>query len=73
MDIGDTKAEHGGFHEGAIGAGVFAGPAVGALSLYWFPQHPEASAVGVCGLLMGGFAVLTAIWWRDRARRRRSL
>ena len=73
MDIGDTKAEHGGFHEGAIGAGVFAGPAVGALSLYWFPLHPEASAVAVSGLLLMGFAALMGVWLRDRARRRRSL
>ena len=37
MDLGDTKGEHGGIHEAAIGLGNFAGPAVGAASLYFPP------------------------------------
>src|SRR5262249_17788423 len=33
MDISETKGEHGGFHEAAIGLGNFAGPAIGAAAL----------------------------------------
>jgi predicted MFS family arabinose efflux permease len=73
MDIGDTKAEHGGFHEGAIGAGVCAGPAVGALSLYWFPGHPQANAIAVTALLALGLVLLIVTWGVAATRRRRSL
>jgi len=69
MDVGDAKAEHGGLHEGAIGAGVCAGPAVGALSLYYFPEYPQANAVAVSSLLVVGFVLLAGVWRRDRRRR----
>lgn len=56
MDVGETKGEHGGFHEAAIGAGIFLGPAVGAATLYFLPGHPASGAWAVSGLLlMGGF------------------
>src|SRR4029079_11670470 len=51
MDVGETKGEHGGFHEAAIGAGACAGPAVGAAALYLFPNHPESSTWAVTALL----------------------
>jgi predicted MFS family arabinose efflux permease len=73
MDVGDAKAEHGGLHEGAIGAGVCAGPAVGALSLYLFPGYPQANAIAVSGLLVIGFAMLMAVWWRSPRRRVRPI
>jgi predicted MFS family arabinose efflux permease len=66
MDAGDTKGEHGGLHEAAIGAGVCAGTTVGASALQFFPQHPNAGAIAVSGLLVAGFCVLLAIWGKSR-------
>jgi predicted MFS family arabinose efflux permease len=66
LDLGEAKAEHGGLHEAAIGAGIFAGPAVGALSLSWFPGAPHASAVAVGALLLAGLVALMGIWTRAR-------
>jgi predicted MFS family arabinose efflux permease len=68
MDAGDTKGEHGGLHEAAIGVGICAGPAVGAAALQFFPQHPNAGAIAVSGLLGVGFCVLLAIWGKSRLR-----
>jgi predicted MFS family arabinose efflux permease len=62
MDVGDTKGEHGGLHEAAIGAGMFAGPAVGAASLQFLRTHPNAGAYAVSGLLLCGLAGL--VWLR---------
>lgn len=56
MHIGDNKAEHGGFHEAAIGIGLFTGPAVGGLALYFFPYRPDSGALAVSGLLVIGLA-----------------
>jgi MFS family permease len=66
MDVGEAKAEHGGFHEAALGAGICAGPAVGALSLQFFPHWPNASAVAVSGLLVSGLALLLTTWARAK-------
>ena len=54
MDLGDTKGEHGGFHEAAIGIGIFAGPAVGALALHFWPHAPNAAAWTVGAVLLAG-------------------
>jgi predicted MFS family arabinose efflux permease len=62
MDLGDTKGEHGGIHEAAIGLGNFAGPAVGAASLYFLPQYANSGALAVTGLLLVGLGGLLAIW-----------
>ena len=62
MDLGDTKGEHGGIHEAAIGLGNFAGPAVGAASLYLLPQYANSGAIAVSGLLLLGLGGLLAIW-----------
>jgi hypothetical protein len=62
MDLGDTKGEHGGIHEAAIGLGNFAGPAVGAASLYVLPQYANSGALAVSGLLLLGLGGLLAIW-----------
>lgn len=70
MDVGEAKAEHGGFHEAAIGAGICAGPAVGALSLQFFPRWPSASAVAVSALLIAGFAMLWTTWGRAKRKTR---
>jgi hypothetical protein len=61
MDVGETKGEHGGIHEAAIGAGNFAGPAMGALSLYLWPNQANASAFAVSGLLLVGLGGLLAL------------
>jgi predicted MFS family arabinose efflux permease len=62
MDVGkETQAEHGGLHEAFIGAGVFAGPAVGALALQFLPQHPNAGAYAVGGLLILGLGGLIGL------------
>jgi MFS family permease len=62
MDLGDTKGEHGGLHEAAIGLGNFAGPAVGAASLHFLPQYANSGAIAVSGLLLLGLGGLLAIW-----------
>lgn len=67
MDAGDTKGEHGGIHEAAIGLGNFAGPALGAASLHFLPQHANSGAFAVCALLVCGLCGLVAIRWRTKA------
>jgi predicted MFS family arabinose efflux permease len=69
MDYSDTKGEHGGLHEAAIGLGNFAGPAVGATSLYFLPRSPNSSALAVSLLLLAGLGGLCAI--RNRRANRR--
>lgn len=61
MHVGDTKAEHGGFHEAAIGAGIFGGPAIGAASLLLAPGFRQSSVVGVALVLTAGFAWLIGV------------
>jgi len=58
MDQSETKSEHGGIHEAAIGFGNFAGPAVAAGSLYFLPQFASSGVLGVCVLLVGGLGTL---------------
>jgi putative Mn2+ efflux pump MntP len=64
MDLGDTKGEHGGIHEAVIGLGNFAGPAVGAASLYFLPQYANSGAFAVSGLLLFGLGALLTVWHR---------
>jgi hypothetical protein len=66
LDVGEAKAEHGGLHEAAIGVGICAGPAVGVVSLQFFPHTPNASAVAVSAMLVVGFVTLIATWARAR-------
>jgi len=66
MDASETKGEQGGIHEAAIGLGNFAGPAVGAASLHFLPQHASSGAVAVTLVLLGGLAALGVIWRRNR-------
>lgn len=67
MDVGETKAEHGGIHEAAIGLGNFAGPAVGAASLHFLPQYAHSGAVAVSLLLLLGLGGLLVIWRTARS------
>jgi predicted MFS family arabinose efflux permease len=62
MDVGETsKGEHGGFHEAAIGIGMFAGPAVGAAALQFLSEHQDAGAFAVNALLVCGLMALVAL------------
>lgn len=61
MDVGDTKGEHGGFHEALIGVGLFAGPAVGAAALQVLPNYPTAGIWSVSALLAVGLIVLLGL------------
>jgi predicted MFS family arabinose efflux permease len=67
MDSSETKGEHGGIHEAAIGLGNFAGPAVGAASLHYTPHFTNSGAIAVSALLLVGLGALLAIW-QQRAR-----
>lgn len=67
MDISETKGEHGGIHEAAIGLGNFAGPAIGATFLHFLPGYPSSGGLAVAGLLIAGLFGLGAIW-QTRAR-----
>lgn len=62
MDAGDTKGEHGGIHEAAIGLGNCLGPAIGASAIWLAPANTNAGAWAVSGLLMLGFGGL--LWLR---------
>ena len=62
MDAGDTKGEHGGIHEAAIGLGNFAGPAVGAACQQLFPAYTNSGALAVTALLLLGLGGLLAVW-----------
>ena len=62
MDAGDTKGEHGGIHEAAIGLGNCIGPASGAATLQFLPGLAHGSAIAVSGLLLCGFGALMGIW-----------
>ncbi|HEU6449564.1 MAG TPA: MFS transporter [Verrucomicrobiae bacterium] len=66
MDAGDTKGEHGGIHEAAIGLGNCLGPAIGALSLQFLPGVPNSGAIAVSALLLCGFGGLFGIWKTSR-------
>jgi predicted MFS family arabinose efflux permease len=65
MDVGETKGEHGGIHEAAIGAGIFGGPAVGAAALALFPGFAPAGAWAVAGLLLAGGVAIAGLRWRS--------
>ncbi len=64
MDASETKSEHGGIHEAAIGVGNFLGPAVGAAAIWFAPQSATAGAWAVSGLLAAGLGGL--LWLRPR-------
>jgi hypothetical protein len=60
MDASETKSEHGGIHEAAIGVGNCLGPAAGATALWLAPQNASVGAWAVSGLLAVGLGGL--IW-----------
>ena len=67
MDVGgESQAEHGGLHEAAIGAGIFAGPAVGAAALQFLPAQSDTGVFAVSILLLCGLGGLIGlrVWKR---------
>lgn len=68
MDVGETKGEHGGWHEAAIGAGNCGGPLVGAGAMLCFPAAPAAGTRAVGVLLLAGCLAMLAIYGRYRTR-----
>ena len=64
VDVGDTKTEHSGLHEAAIGLGTFAGPLLGATTITLLPQQPGGGALAITGLLLTGLGPL--VWLRLR-------
>jgi MFS family permease len=70
MDVGETKGVHGGIHEAAIGAGIFGGPAIGALGLFLFPATATAGVWAVGGLLVVGLSAILRVQQRARKGRR---
>lgn len=66
MDVGETKGEHGGFHEAALGSGLFVGPLLGAGALHLFPAHPASAAWAVSGLLALGAVALCGLHERGK-------
>ncbi len=68
MDVGETKGEHGGLHESAIGVGIFTGPAIGAVSLRFFPESPNMNAFATAVLLGAGLVSLLIMRYRGRNR-----
>ena len=67
MDLGETKGEHGGIHEAAIGLGNCAGPALGAATLLFLPQYANSGAIAVSLLLLAGLGGLGLLWRRGRS------
>jgi MFS family permease len=64
MDVGEAKGDHGGLHEGAIGAGLFAGPAIAFAALHLWPDDPDAGIKAVAALLAVGFLWLIYLRFR---------
>jgi predicted MFS family arabinose efflux permease len=58
MDVGETKGEHGGLHEAAIGAGICGGPLLGAVTMTLSPGNPNVGVWAVTSLLGVGLAAL---------------
>jgi hypothetical protein len=67
MDAGESKGKRGGFHEAAIGLGIFIGPMAGVGAMRLFPNHPNADTWGIALLLLVGLAIFCAIQVRGRA------
>jgi predicted MFS family arabinose efflux permease len=70
MDVGETKGEHGGFHEALIGVGLCGGPAIGTIALRVFPGIPHVGILGVSACLLAGLLI---ILWAGGKLARKSL
>jgi len=56
MNVEENQGANAGLHEAMIGAGLFAGPACGAVTLYLIPAATGIGAWSVGGLLCIGFS-----------------
>ena len=56
MNVEENQGANAGLHEAMIGAGLFAGPAIGAAALYLVPAAAGMGAWSVGGLLCLGFS-----------------
>jgi MFS family permease len=70
MHVGENKGEHGGVHEAVIGLGIFAGPAMGAASLQFFPDRAQSSVIGVAIVLVIGLVALLRVRGQRRIKAR---
>ncbi len=64
MDAGESTGKRGGFHEAAIGFGVFGGPAIGAGALALLPHTPNAGVLAISGALALGLVPFLWIYRR---------
>ncbi len=69
MDVGDTKGDHGGIHEAAIGAGILGGPLIGGAAQWFRPGSTSVAAWAVSAVLLVGFGAL----WRMRRTGKREM
>jgi MFS family permease len=65
MNVADGQGINAGIHEAVIGVGLFAGPAIGALTLYLSSAAAGIGAWSVGGLLCLGFMGLCLIKKRN--------
>lgn len=65
MDEGASQGKRGGFHEAAIGLGIFCGPAVGASALFLVPAMQNASTLAISVVLVLG--LIPFVWIKRRA------
>ncbi len=68
MDVGETKGDHGGLHEGAIGAGLFAGPAIAFAAMKLWPENLSAGIEAVFVVLLIGFLWMVYLRFRKSVR-----
>jgi MFS family permease len=62
MDVGaESQGEHGGYHETVIGAGLFAGPAVGAAVGYLAHGATHSNVLAVTAVLLSGLPALLVV------------
>lgn len=66
MNAGESKGKRGGFHEAAIGLGIFIGPSTGVLALHFFPQYSNAATWGMSALLVIGLIIFLQTRIRGR-------
>lgn len=65
MEVGETKSEHGGIHEAAIGLGNFIGPAVCAAAMHISNGQTQGGALAVTTILFVGFAGVALTYIRE--------
>ncbi|MDB6021076.1 MAG: Major facilitator superfamily 1 [Pedosphaera sp.] len=66
MDVGESRGKRGGFHEAAIGMGIFVGPAAGVGALQAFPNQANAGTWGISALLVIGLMLFLWVQYRGQ-------